>query len=266
MNNGISRGLAVALACSVGLACAAQAQNVKVNGKEIPASRIEALVKSRIAQGQPDTPDMRNAVKEQLINHEIVVQEALKKGLDKQADVAMQIDITRQDILFNAYLRDYVRANPISDDVLKKEYERLKPQLPAKEYRAHHILVDKEDEAKGLIAQIKKGANFEKLATANSKDQGSKVKGGDLDWSPAERYVKPFGDALGKLKKGQMTDAPIQTQFGWHVIRLDDERSTKIPSFEEAKQELTQLMQRQLVQKAVTDLRAKSKIEDPGKQ
>ena len=123
-----------------------------------------------------------------------------------------------------------MRSNPINDDMLKKEYERLKPQLPAKEYRAHHILVEKEDEAKGLIAQIKKGGNFEKLASEKSKDQGSKVKGGDLDWAPAERYVKPFADALGKLKKGQMTEAPVQTQFGWHVIRLDDERATKVPA------------------------------------
>lgn len=260
MKTSIAKGLAAALICSAALTTA-HAQGVKVNGKEIPASRIEAIVKNQIAQGRPDTPDLRNAVKEQLVNQEIVAQEAVKKGLDKQPSVAAQIDLTRQEILFRAYLEDYVRSNPINDDTLKKEYERIKPQLPAKEYRAHHILVDKEDEAKGLIAQIKKGGNFEKLAAEKSKDQGSKVKGGDLDWSPAERYVKPFADALAKLKKGQLTEAPVQTQFGWHVIRLDDERSTKIPSFEEAKPELQQLMQRQMVQKAVADLRAKAKVE-----
>ena len=260
MKTSITKGLAAALICSAALTTA-HAQSVKVNGKEIPASRIEAVVKSQVAQGRPDTPDLRNNVKEELINREIVAQEALKKGLDKQSDVAVQIDFARQEILFNAYLRDYLRANPISDDMLKKEYDRIKPQLPAKEYRAHHILVDKEDEAKGLIAQIKKGGNFEKLASEKSKDQGSKVKGGDLDWSPAERYVKPFADALAKLKKGQLTEAPVQTQFGWHVIRLDDERATKVPAFEEAKGELQQLMQRQMVQKAVADLRAKAKVE-----
>ncbi len=254
--------LAALLLCGAALAAdTAEAQGVKVNGKEIPASRIEAVVKAQIAQGRPDTPDLRNSVKEELVNREILAQEALKKGLDKQADVAAQIEFTRQEILFNAYLREYLRTNPVTDDVLKKEYERLRPQLPAKEYKAHHILVDKEDDAKGLIAQIKKGANFEKLASANSKDQGSKVKGGDLDWSPAERYVKPFGDALSKLKKGQMTDAPVQTQFGWHIIRLDDERATKIPTFDEAKAEIQQHMQRQQVQKAVADLRAKAKVE-----
>jgi len=259
MKTNTSIALAVAV-CAV-LAGAAQAQGVKVNGREIPASLIDMLVKSQIAQGRQDTPDLRNAVKEQLVNHEIVAQEAVKKGLDKQANVAAQINFTRQEILFRAYLEDYVRANPISEDMLKKEYERIKPQLPAKEYRAHHILVDKEDEAKGLIAQIRKGGNFEKLASEKSKDQGSKVKGGDLDWAPAERYVKPFADALAKLKKGQMTEAPVQTQFGWHVIRLDDERATKVPAFEDAKGELQQLMQRQMVQKAVADLRAKAKVE-----
>ena len=240
---------------------AAAAQSVKVNGKEIPASRIETAVKLRTAQGQADTPELRQAVREQLVNQEIFAQEAAKKGLDKQGEVAAQLDLTRQEILATAFLRDILRTNPVSDDAMRKEYDRLKAQQPAKEYRAHHILVEKEDEAKGLIAQIKKGANFEKLATANSKDQGSKGKGGELDWSPAERYVKPFGDALSKLKKGQMTETPVQTNFGWHVIRLDDERATKVPSFDEAKPQVQQMMQNQVVQKALADLRAKAKIE-----
>jgi peptidyl-prolyl cis-trans isomerase C len=260
MKTRMATSLAAALLLSAPLTVT-HAQGVKVNGKEIPASRIEAVVKNQIAQGRQDTPDLRNNIKEELINREIVVQEAVKKGLDKQANVAAQIDFTRQEILFRAYLEDYLRNNPVNEEALKKEYERIKPQLPAKEYHVRHILVEKEDEAKGLIAQIKKGGNFEKLAAEKSKDPGSKVKGGDLDWAPAERYVKPFGDALTKLKKGQMTEAPVQTQFGWHVIRLEDERATKVPTFEEAKGELQQLMQRQLVQKVVADLRAKAKVE-----
>ena len=253
--------LAAALLCSAAVAAEAEAQGVKVNGKEIPASRIETALKLRMAQGQPDSPEMRNSIKEQLVNQEIIAQEAIKKGLDKQGEVAAQIDLTRLEILAAAYMRDYLRSNPVNDEAMKKEYERLKPQQPAKEYKAHHILVDKEDEAKGLIAQIKKGSSFEKLAAEKSKDQGSKVKGGELDWLPAERYVKPFADALTKLKKGQLTDAPVQSTFGWHVIRLDDERATKIPSFEEAKPQLQQMMQNQMVQKALADLRAKAKIE-----
>ena len=253
--------LAAALVYGITLAGTAQAQAVKVNGKEIPASRIEALVKSRIAQGQPDSPELRNAVREHLVAQELVSQEAVKKGLDKQADVAMQIDFMRQEILATAYLREYFRTNPITEDTLKKEYERIKAQQPAKEYKAHHILVEKEDEAKALIAQLKKGASFEKLASEKSKDTTTKVRGGELDWSSAERYVKPFGEVLPKLKKGQITEAPVQTQYGWHIIRVDEERATKVPTFDEAKAQIQQLVQNQAVQKMVTDLRAKAKVE-----
>src|SRR5262245_5713990 len=241
--------LAATLDCSAALAAHTEAQSVKVNGKEISAARIDAVVKAQIAQGRPDSPELRKTVRDELINREILAQEAQKKGIDKQPDVAAQLDFTRQEVLFNAYLRDYLKANPITEDAMKKEFERVKGQLPSKEYKAHHILVDKEDEAKQLIAKIKKGANFEKTASENSKDQGSKVKGGELDWSPAERYVKPFGDALGKLKKGQMTDAPVQSQFGWHIIRLDEERSTKVPGYDEVKPQLQQMMQSQVIQK-----------------
>ena len=253
--------LAAIVVCGAVVAADIQAQGAKVNGREISASRIDAVVKSQLAQGQPDSPELRARVRDELINREILAQEAQKKGLDKQQDVTTRIDLARQEILVSAYLNDYLRANPITEDAMKKEFERVKTQLPAKEYKAHHILVEKEDEAQGLIAQIKKGANFEKLASANSKDQGSKGKGGELDWSPAERYVKPFGDALGKLKKGQVTDAPVQSQFGWHVIRLDDERSTKVPGYDEVKPQLQQMMQNQAIQKAVAELRAKAKVE-----
>jgi peptidyl-prolyl cis-trans isomerase C len=253
--------MASAIICGAALAAGVSAQGVKVNGREIPQSRIDAMVKGQLAQGQPDSPELRSRVREELINREILAQEAQRRGLDKQAEVTTRMDVARQEILVSAYLNDYLKANPVTEDAMKKEFERVKTQLPAREYKAHHILVEKEDEAKGLIAQIKKGANFEKLASANSKDQGSKGKGGELDWSPAERYVKPFGDALGKLKKGQVTDAPVQSQFGWHVIRLDDERATKVPGYDEVKPQLQQMMQNQAIQKAVADLRAKAKVE-----
>ena len=253
--------LAAVVICGAVVAADIQAQGARVNGREISASRIDAVVKSQLAQGQPDSPELRARVRDELINREIVAQEAQKRGLDKQQEVTTRIDLARQEILVSAYLNDYLKTNPITEDAMKKEFERVKTQLPAKEYKAHHILVEKEDEARGLIAQIKKGANFEKLASANSKDQGSKGKGGELDWSPAERYVKPFGDALGKLKKGQVTDAPVQSQFGWHVIRLDDERATKVPGYDEVKPQLQQMMQNQAIQKAVAELRAKAKVE-----
>jgi peptidyl-prolyl cis-trans isomerase C len=261
MNNRKWVWAAAALFCSAAAAADVEAQGVKVNGREIPQSRIDAMVKAQLAQGQPDSPELRNKVKEELINREILVQEAQKKGLEKQPEVMARIDLARQEIVLGAYLNEYVKTNPVTEDAMKKEYERVKSQQAAKEYKAHHILVEKEDEAKGLIAQIKKGAKFEDLASKNSKDQGSKVKGGELDWSPAERYVKPFGEALSKLKKGQMTDLPVQSQFGWHIIRLDDERATKVPGYDEVKPQLQQMMHNQAIQKLVAELRAKAKIE-----
>src|SRR4051812_48194328 len=255
--------LALALSLAFGTVAAAQNDTAapKVNGTSIPAYRIDAAVRSRIAQGQQDTPELRKAIRDALINQEVVAQEAVKRGLEKQPQVAARIELDRQMTLVNAYFEDYLKKNPVTDDMLKKEYERLKPQLPPKEYRVRHILVEKEDDAKNIIAQIKKGASFEKLAAEHSTDPGSKARGGDLDWGPAERYVKPFADTVAKLRKGQMTDAPVKTDFGFHVIRLDDERATKIPSFEEAKPQLQQMVQTQLVQKAIGDLRAKAKIE-----
>ena len=253
--------LAAVVLLLCGWIAAASAAQIKVNGKEIPQSRIDAMVKAYRSQGQPDSPELLKRAQEEAINREIVAQEALRKGIDKQTDVAVQLDLSRQGILLGAYLRDYFHTHPITDESMKAEFEKVKPKIPAKEYKAHHILVEKEDDAKAIIAQIKKGGSFEKIASDKSKDQGSKGKGGELDWSPAERYVKPFGDALGKLKKGQMTDAPVQSQFGWHVIRLDDERAAKVPSFEEVKPQMQQMMQNQAVQKILADLRAKAKIE-----
>jgi peptidyl-prolyl cis-trans isomerase C len=195
-----------------------------------------------------------------MINRELMVQEGAKRGLDKNPETAARLSFSRQDVLSNAYVQDVLRANPVTDDAVKKEYERIKAQS-AKEFKVRHILVDKEDEAKDIIAQIKKGASFEKLATEKSKDPGSKENGGDLNWSMPSRFVKPFGDALAKLKKGQMTDTPVQTNFGWHIIRVDDERAAKLPGFDEAKPQLQQGLQNQAVEKAIADLRAKAKIE-----
>ncbi|MDB5922183.1 MAG: hypothetical protein JWN13_1119 [Betaproteobacteria bacterium] len=260
------RPLALVLALGLGAASAAGAQNdnapaAKVNGTTIPAYRMDAAVKTRIGQGQPDTPELRKGIREALINQEVVAQEAVKKGLDKRPQVAARIELDRQMTLINAYFEEYLSKNPITDDMLKKEYERLKPQLPPKEYRARHILVEKEDDAKNIIAQIKKGASFEKVAAEQSSDPGSKARGGDLDWGPAERWPKPFAEAVTKLKKGQMVDAPVHTEFGYHIIRLDDERATKVPTFDEAKQQLQQVVQSQMVQKLIADLRGKAKVE-----
>jgi len=252
------------LAAALALAATAHAQSgavAKVNGVTIPQSRADTLIKEMAGQGRPDTPEMRDAIKQELINREIVAQEAVKKGLDKRAEVVTQIDLQRQAVLINAYLQDYLKAHPINDDDVKKEYERVKATAGAREYKVRHILVENEDEAKQIIAQLKKGASFEKLAAEKSKDQGSKDRGGDLDWATPARYVPAFGEAITKLKKGQLTDAPVQTQFGWHVIRVDDERPSKFPGYDEVKPQIEQQLRQQTVNKAFTDLRAKAKIE-----
>jgi peptidyl-prolyl cis-trans isomerase C len=252
------------LAAGLTLAAAAYAQGggvAKVHGVTIPQSRADILVREMTGQGRPDTPEMRDAIKQELINREIVAQEAVKKGLDKRAEVVTQIDLQRQGVLINAYLQDYIKAHPVSDDDVKKEYERVKASAGGREYKVRHILVETEDEAKQIIAQLKKGASFEKLASEKSKDQGSKDRGGDLDWATPARYVPAFGQAITKLKKGQLTDAPVQTQFGWHVIRVDDERPSKFPPFEEVKPQIEQQLRQQTVNRAFTELRAKAKIE-----
>jgi peptidyl-prolyl cis-trans isomerase C len=249
------------LAAGLAMVATAHGQNVaKVNGVAIPQEHFDLLIKNLVAQGRPDSPEMRDAIKLQMINRELMVQEAARRGLNKNPETAARLSFSRQDVLSNAYVQDVLRANPVTEDAVKKEYERIKAQS-AKEYKTRHILVEKEDEAKDIIAQLKKGASFEKLAAEKSIDPGSKVNGGDLDWSMPSRFVKPFGDAMAKLKKGQMTDTPVHTNFGWHVIRVDDERAAKLPGFDEAKAQLQQALQNQAVEKAIADLRAKAKIE-----
>jgi peptidyl-prolyl cis-trans isomerase C len=244
---------------------AVQAQSgstmAKVNGVAVPQSRLEFIIKARASQGQPDTPEARKNLREDLITEEVIAQEAKKKGLDKDPDFITQLDMARQSALVRAYQIDYIKNHPVSDEELKKEYETVKAQMGDKEYKAHHILVGSEAEAKDIIAKIKKGTKLEKIAQEKSLDTGSKSKGGELEWSPAASYVQPFAEALTKLKKGELTDQPVQTQFGWHVIRLDDVRPLKIPPFEEIKQNLAQrVLQRQFAS-SVNDLRSKAKVE-----
>jgi len=249
------------LAAGLAVVPTAHGQNVaRVNGVAISQQHFDLLIKNLVAQGRPDTPELRDAIKQQMISRELMVQEAAKRGLDKSPETAARLSFSRQDVLSNAYIQEVLRANPITDDTVKKEYERIKAQS-AKEFKTRHILVEKEDEAKDIIAQLKKGASFEKLAAEKSIDPGSKANGGDLDWSMPSRFVKPFGDAMAKLKKGQTTDTPVHTNFGWHVIRVDDERAAKLPGFDEAKAQLQQGLQNQAVEKAIADLRAKAKIE-----
>ncbi len=233
-----------------------------VNGVTIPQSRIDAMNKELTATGQPDTPERRQAVKEELVNREVLVQAAAKRGLDKSPEVVAQMEMARQAVLVRALFENEVKAHPITDADLQKQYEEFKKSMGENEYKARHILVDKEDDAKAIIAELNKGGDFAKLAKEKSKDPGSKDNGGDLDWGPGARYVKPFSDALASLKKGETTKAPVKTDFGYHVIRLDDVRPLKVPAFEELKEQFRQRAQQQQIQRLVMDLRSKAKVEE----
>jgi peptidyl-prolyl cis-trans isomerase C len=251
-------------ALAVGLAfapLAAYAQVAKVNGVNIPQSRYDFMAKNANGGKGGDNPEVRNQVKERLINLEILAQEAGKKGLDKSAETQQQLDLMRQELLGNLVISDYLKANPITDDQLRKAYDAEKASAGDKEVRLRVIAVDTEEEAKQIIASLKKGANFEKTAADKSKDAGSKGKGGDLDWRPIGGYPPPLADAVRKLKKGQLADQPVQVQGAWAVVKLEDERPLKIPSFDEVKQVLMQRAQQQAVGRYLADLRAKAKVE-----
>src|SRR6478609_3117824 len=218
---------------------------------------FDFMLKQRTAQGQPDTPELRTAVRDELNTRELLVREAKKQGLDKSPALKTEMDLTQQTVLVRAYMADYLKAHPVPEDALRKEYDAIKGQIGDKEYKVRHILVDKEDEAKDIIVALQKGEKFEKLAD-RSKDTGSKANGGDLDWNAPANFVKPFADAMIALPKGKFTTTPVKSQFGWHVIEVDDIRDAKVPTFEEVKPQLAQRMQGQVVDKYLRDLRAKN--------
>jgi peptidyl-prolyl cis-trans isomerase C len=253
--------LATALFALAGIAQAADgAKTASVNGKQIPATRVDALVAAQVAQGQPDSPNLRTAVLEELVRREVIAQEAAKKGFDKKPEVVQQLALTQQGVLIGAYLQDFVKTHPVTDDMLKTEYDKLKKTLGDKEYKARHILLDNEEAAKAVVAKLKGGAKFEDLAK-ESKDPGSAERGGDLGWSNKASYVKPFADAMMALEKGKFTETPVKSDFGYHVIQLEDVRDMKVPTLDEIKPQLTQRMQQAIVEKHVADLRAKAKVQ-----
>ncbi|OIQ99213.1 putative parvulin-type peptidyl-prolyl cis-trans isomerase precursor [mine drainage metagenome] len=265
MNRFLIRSSLVALAAILAIAPVLAKEDsgkaiATVNGKAIPKNRADALVAAQTAQGQADTPELRKAVREELIRREILAQEAVKKGFEKKPLIQGEMELARQSVLINAYMQDYVKNHPIGEDAIKKEYAAIKAQLGDKEYKARHILVGTEAEAKDIIAKLNKGEKFADLAKL-SKDPGSKERGGDLGWATPSSYVKPFADALVKLQKGKFTETPVKTDFGYHVIMLDDTRELKLPSLEEAKPKLVQRLQQQMIEKHLLDLRNKAKVD-----
>ncbi|TAJ80550.1 MAG: peptidylprolyl isomerase [Gallionellaceae bacterium] len=231
-----------------------------VNGVAIPQARIDLRVKVAAQQGQPDSPELRKAIRDDLINLEVISQEALKKGLDKQPDIIQQIELTKQSALAGAFVQDFAKNHPVAEDAIKQEYENMKKRVGSKEYKVAHILVETEKEANAIAVELKKKGKFDKIAKAKSKDPGSKDNGGDLGWTVPSNFVPPFAEAITKLSKGQIS-APVQTQFGWHILKLDDTRDLKVPAYEEVKPNLEKRLQQQLIQDAIKGLRANAKID-----
>ena len=232
-----------------------------VNGVAVPRARMDMLLQQQAQQGRPDNDQTRAMVREELVNREIVAQEAARAGFAKSAEVQTQLDIARQEIIVGAYIRDYVRKHPVTDADIEKEYERARTQTGDKEYKARHILVDSEDQAKGLIAELKKGGKFEELASKNTKDTGTKERGGDLDWNVPSVFDKQFSEAMMKLEKGKYTETPVRTRFGFHVIQLDDVRAVKFPPLAEVKPRIQQQLVQHKIEELIRGLRAKAKIE-----
>ena len=250
------------LSAALLLPLAAMAQNVTfVNGKPVPKSRVDALLVQATRQGQPKTPELEKQARDEVVLREMFMQEAEKRGLAASADYKQQMEFARQTILIRELFSDFQKKNPVTDAEVTAEYDKFKTQSSGTEYRARHILVEKEDDAKALIAQIKGGAKFEDLAKKNSKDPGSAENGGDLDFANPSSYVPEFSQALVKLKKGEMTDTPVKSQFGYHIIKLEDTRDAKFPELAEVKGQIEQRLAQQKLAKFRDDIRAKAKTD-----
>jgi peptidyl-prolyl cis-trans isomerase C len=253
------------LAAAVVLSAAsagAFAQNVAiVNGKAVPKARMDVLAQQLATAGRPVTPEMEGQLREEVVAREIFMQEAQKQGLDTSDDYRNQLELARQAILIRTLFENYRKTNPVTDADVQAEYDKFVAANGGKEYKARHILVETEDQAKKIMADLKKGAKFEDIAKKQSKDPGSGANGGDLDWANPASFVPEFSEAMIKLKKGETTPAPVKTQFGWHIIRVDDIRQAQLPKLEEVKPQITQQLQQQRLQKYQEDLRAKAKVE-----
>ena len=254
--------IAAAAAATLAFGLPAHAQNVAiVNGKPVPKARMDQLASQLARSGRQVSNEMQGQLRDEVIAREIFMQEAQKRGLDASEDYKAQMELARQTILIRELFADYQKKNPVTDAEIKAEYDKFAAANGGKEYRARHILVEKEEDAKKIIADVKKGAKFDELAKKQSKDPGSGANGGDLDWAGASSYVPEFSQAMVKLAKGQMTDVRVKSQFGWHVIRVDDIRDASLPKLDDVKPQIAQALQQQKLAKFQEELRGKAKIE-----
>ena len=262
MNKQLKHTLAVTCLALAALPLAALAQNIAVvNGKPVPKERVDALAKQLAASGRPVTPETEKQLREEVIAREIFIQEANKEGLEKTDDFKTQTELARQMILINLLRDNYRKTHPVTDAEVKAEYDKFVAANGGKEYKVRHILVEKEDQAKKILADLKKGAKFEDLAKKQSKDPGSAAKGGELDWANPSSYVPEFAEAILKLKKGETTTAPVKSQFGYHIIQVEDIRQAQLPKLEDVKPQIAQQLGLMKLQKFQDELRAKAKVE-----
>ncbi len=259
----MNKTLIVTLLAAAGFAALpALAQNVAiVNGKAVPTARMEALSQQMAKAGRPVTAEMQGPLREEVITREIFMQEAQKLGLDTTDDFKTQMELVRQQVLIRELVNDFQKKNPVTDTDAQAEFDKFAAANGGKEYKASHILVEKEADAKAIIASLKKGGKFDAIAKKSSKDPGSGANGGALDWAAPSGYVKEFSDAMVTLEKGKMTEMPVKTQFGYHIIRLDDVRDTQLPKFEEVKPQILQQLQQQKLAQFQQDLRSRAKVE-----
>jgi peptidyl-prolyl cis-trans isomerase C len=251
-----------------GYAADTKQKNVAVvNGVPIPQARIEFVAKAQIAQSQgqqKDGPEFRENLREIMITREILYQEALKRKLDKNPDYQLQLDLAKQQIILGVLFEDINKKTLPSEADVVKEYERVKDQQGGdggKQYKARHILLKEEAEAKQVLADLQNGGDFAKIAAEKSTDPGSKDAGGQLDWSEAQAYVQPFGEALRNLKKGEMTKEPVKTNYGYHIIELQDVRALPFPPIEQVKGQILQSLANKAREDYISDLRAKAKVQ-----
>ena len=236
---------------------------VKVNGKTISQEMIDAYAEIRARGGAPatGTPEEKQQILDEVINLEIFSQAAEKEGLDKKPNVIAQLDLQKNRLLANMVIGEYLQKNPIKEESLKETYDKEIAGGSGKEYKARHILVKTEQEAKDIIKELDAGKDFATIAKAKSTDTGSGAKGGDLGWFPLEQMVKPFSDAVAKQEKGKVSKTPIKTDFGWHIIIVDDSRAATPPPFDQVKDQIRQKLTRDVVEAYVMKARATAKIE-----
>ncbi|MBU3631674.1 peptidylprolyl isomerase [Polynucleobacter sp. AP-Melu-500A-A1] len=235
-----------------------------VNGTPLTNGLLDLNVKAALAQGQKDSPELKNALKDELINRELLTQESIRQGLDKDIDFRDQIAQLKQTLMIQAFLENHFQKNPISDAKLREEYDRQRKLIgegaSANQYRISQIIVSNETDALDLIRRIQKGELFGKLAQDYSIDQASKANGGQLGWVLPGQVVAPVANVIVNLSKGAVANAPIQTQGGWVIVKVDDKRPFKLPTFDEAKPQLRQAVIQQYLTETVKKLRESAKI------